>query len=49
MSKTQTARTNRIRRRMNRARTVAIATGGGVHARKVWPTRAKPAEQDTKA
>ena len=47
MSKTATARTNRIRNRMRRARALAIATGGGVHVRKVWPTRAKPAAAET--
>ena len=41
MSKTATARTNRIRARMNRARAVAHASGSGVHARKVYAIRPK--------
>jgi phosphomannomutase len=39
MSKTATARTNRIRSRMNSRRTAAITTGSGVHARKVHALR----------
>ena len=41
MSKTSTARTNRIRRNMQSARATAIAAGAGVHARKVHSYRPK--------
>ena len=41
MSKTATARTNRIRARMQSARHIAITTGGGVHVRKVHAFHAK--------
>ena len=41
MSKTSTAKTNRIRSRMQSARHLAITNGGGIHIRKTYAIRPK--------